>query len=63
MLSTAGEKMVKEGAWTADKGMWMATLVLLPFGLFLTYKATTDSSIFRMENYKLLFIRLFKKDK
>ena len=38
-------------------GMWMATFVLLPIGIFLTYKAMNDSQLFNMEYYN----RLLKK--
>ncbi|MDB5109914.1 MAG: putative permease YjgP/YjgQ family protein, partial [Mucilaginibacter sp.] len=34
--------------------------VLTPIGLFLSYKAATDSVIFDIEVYKRFFIRLFK---
>ena len=49
ILSITGEKMAKEGAISVFAGMWMATAVLTPIGLFFTYKATTDSSLFRMD--------------
>lgn len=52
ILSITGEKFVKEGVWEAVEGMWLATLILLPLGVFLTYKATRDSSIFEIESYK-----------
>src|SRR5690606_19437622 len=51
ILSITGEKMAKEGAISVFAGMWMATAVLTPIGLFFTYKATTDSSLFRMDAY------------
>jgi lipopolysaccharide export system permease protein len=31
--------------------MWMATYVLTPIGLFLTYKAMHDSQLFNKESY------------
>jgi len=37
--------------------MWMATYVLVPFGIFLTYKALHDSQLFNKEFY----YRIFKK--
>jgi len=38
--------------------MWLSAIVLLPIGLFLTYKATTDSKLFESEAYLKLFKRI-----
>jgi lipopolysaccharide export system permease protein len=32
-------------------GMWLATFVLLPIGMFLIYKAMHDSQLFNKEYY------------
>jgi lipopolysaccharide export system permease protein len=50
-FNTAGEKYVKENVMTAFSGMWMATITLVPVGIFLTYKAMHDSQIFNREFY------------
>lgn len=64
MISITGEKMAKEGAIEVENGMWMASAVLLPIGLFFTYKATSDSSFFRLDNYFHKIKKLFvKKEK
>jgi lipopolysaccharide export system permease protein len=61
ILSITGEKLVKEGKMPPYQGMWMATVILLPIGIFLTYKATSDSSLFDLDAYinpiKKLFVR------
>ncbi len=49
--STTGEKFAKENSLTPFTGMWMATFVLLPVGIFLTYKAMRDSRLFNMDSY------------
>ena len=45
----------------AYQGMWLATLVLMPVGIFLTIKATSDSTLFDIDAYinpiKNFFIR------
>lgn len=46
-----GEKMAKEGTVTPFFGMWLAVFILLPIGLFLTYKAMRDSQLFNKEWY------------
>ncbi len=60
IISTIGEKSVKAGNVNTVFGMWVAIIVLTPIGLFLSYKAATDSAIFDMESYKRFFTKLFK---
>lgn len=50
-FNTTGEKYAKENVMTAFGGMWMATLFLLPVGIFLTYKAMRDSNLMNKEFY------------
>jgi lipopolysaccharide export system permease protein len=49
--STMGEKFAKENTMSPFIGMWLATFVLVPIGLFLTYKAMRDSQLFNKEAY------------
>jgi lipopolysaccharide export system permease protein len=43
IMNMSGMKLVKEGELPAYIGMWISTAALVPFGIFLTYKSTTDS--------------------
>lgn len=61
MLSISGEQMVKENAVSAAFGMWFSTIVLFPIGIFLTIKATTDSSIFNLRAVADSLKTTFKK--
>lgn len=64
MISISGEKFAREGVLTPFWGMWLSALILLPVGVFLTYKATTDSAILNMDTYSNFFKRIrnrFKK--
>ncbi len=68
LLNNYGTKFVKQDVLTPIGGMWMATYILLPIGIFLTYKALHDSQIFNKESYsralkriKLLWQRLQNK--
>lgn len=65
VISISGEKFAKEGVWSVEKGMWMSSIILLPIGMFLTYKATTDSSLFEIDAYvgpiRRFFQRIFKR--
>jgi lipopolysaccharide export system permease protein len=50
--STSGEKFAKEGSWSMITGMWFSFLILIPVGIFLTYKAMNDSQVFNKDFYK-----------
>lgn len=58
VLSMMGEKFVKQSVVSAAQGMWFSAAVLIPLGLFLAYKATTDSSIMSSEAYMVFFNRI-----
>jgi lipopolysaccharide export system permease protein len=49
--TTVGEKFAKENTLTPFAGMWLAAFILVPIGLFLTYKAMRDSQLFNKEWY------------
>jgi lipopolysaccharide export system permease protein len=51
LLNNFGKKFVQQDVLTPIGGMWMATYVLTPIGLFLTYKAMNDSQLFNKEYY------------
>ncbi len=53
-----GEKLAENNVLTAFGGMWLSTAVLLPMGLFLTMKATSDSKIFSIDYYTKWLSRL-----
>jgi lipopolysaccharide export system permease protein len=58
ILSITGEKYAIEGVLPAYQGMWIAPLVLLPIGIFLTYKATIDASLLDVDAWIKFFINL-----
>ena len=49
IIDNAGYKMAREALWPVWQGMWLSSFVLLPIGVFLTYKAATDSALFNPE--------------
>ena len=51
VISLSGEKMTKEGTWDAIYGMWLPVFVLTPVAIYLTYKATNDTSLLDMDWY------------
>ncbi len=61
VFSMSGEKIAEEGSITPFMGMWMAIFVLLPMGIFLSYKAMNDSPLLSMEWYYKTAAKIFKK--
>jgi len=53
IISTVAEKSAKDGAISPILGMWMAIIILSPLAGFLTYKSTTDSALFDIDQYKI----------
>ena len=60
ILSFTGEKYTDEGVLPAWEGMWIAPAVLLPIGIFLTYKATIDASLLDIDSWIKLFYKIFR---
>lgn len=60
ILLIIGEKFAREDAWSMGEGMWFSSFVFLPLGIWLTYKAATDSGIMSMESYQIFFSKLFR---
>jgi lipopolysaccharide export system permease protein len=61
VIMISGEKFAREGVLLPHIGMWLPSFILLPLGIFLTYKATTDSVILNSDSYLLFFKNLFNK--
>ncbi len=61
ILSMTGEKYANAGTLPIYQGMWIASLVFLPIGIFLTIKATSDSPLFDIEAYTKFFQRIFNR--
>lgn len=60
IVSFTGEKYTAEGVLPAWQGMWIAPLMLLPIGIFLTYKATIDASLFDLDSWLAFFRKFFR---
>lgn len=57
MISVIGEKAAIEGSLSCSLGSWLATIIYLPFGLFLTLQATIDSSLLDADTWRRLFLK------
>ncbi|MCC7302997.1 MAG: LptF/LptG family permease [Bacteroidia bacterium] len=61
ILSITGEKFAKELIISPFFGAWAAPFILLPLGVFLSWKATTDSTLFDANAYLEPVAKLFKR--
>ncbi|MFH0865309.1 MAG: LptF/LptG family permease [Bacteroidota bacterium] len=61
VVSFTFEKMVREGVIPTYIGMWFPSVIFLPLGIFLTIKATSDSTLFDVYAYLGIFKRIFRK--
>ena len=59
ILDTLGYKMARDGVWVHWIGMWFSSMILLPMGIFLTYKAMNDSVILNTDTYTNFFKKVF----
>jgi len=51
VIDITGVKFARELYLDPAMGMWLSSLILLPLGIFLSYKATTDSVIMNADFY------------
>ncbi len=58
IVSIVGEKSAKEFVMDPWLGMWLASLVYLPLGIFLTHKATTDAPLLDNEAWQKVIKRI-----
>jgi len=58
VISMVGEKFVRENILPPFVGMWISTFLLVPMGIWLTYKAANDSVIMNIETYFSWFKKL-----
>lgn len=58
IIDNSGWKMARDGKVEVWQGMWLSSMVLLPLGVFFTYKAVGDSAVFDIDAYRNLFNRL-----
>ena len=58
IIDNTGYKMARDGYWEVWQGVWLSSAVLLPVGVFFTYKAVNDSSVFDLDSYLIWFKKL-----
>lgn len=62
VINTICIKAIREVA-LPPYGMWISTVAMLPLGIFLTLKATTDSSVFDKGTWRKLILKMFTRFK
>lgn len=59
VINTSGMKMARDGNINMALGMWISTAVLIPAGVYLTFMANRDSTVFNLDAYLSVLRRLF----
>lgn len=64
IFDNAGYKMARDGHAPVPFGIWLSTMIMAPLGVFVTYKAMNDSSVFDPDRIKLVMRKaLGRKEK
>lgn len=61
IVSTVAERMAEYGDLSMFLGVWLSSLILFPIGLFLTFKATSDSTLLDGDSWKKFFHSMFHR--
>ena len=61
VMNVGVENLSWSGKMNPYLAAWLPNLILLPFGVWMTYKALTDSQLFDAEKYKALFKPITKR--
>ena len=61
VIDMSGKKLAKDGVISPFIGTFISTMILLPIGIFLTWKSTKDSAIFNIDTYFETIKKFFKK--
>ena len=58
IFDNSGMRMARDGQWQVWFGQTISTMVLTPIAVFFTYKANKDSTVFNIDLYKAIVMRL-----
>ncbi|MDE5820989.1 MAG: LptF/LptG family permease [Paramuribaculum sp.] len=62
IIDNTGNKMARDARLEVWQGMWLSTAILLPLGIFVTYKAVNDSAVFNKDAYMNFFRKLLGRN-
>ncbi len=60
-LDLFAKNYAEDGSISPILGSWLATLVMMPLGIFLTRRATADKGVFNTDGFLLNFGTIFRK--
>ena len=63
IIDNSGMKMARDGKLPVWEGMWLSSAVLLPLGIWVTYKAVKDSAMFNADAWQRALRVLTGKNK
>ena len=62
-IGVAAENAAKKGAINPALGAWLSTLIMMPFGIYLTKRATADRGLMNISNKLAPLLKFFKRKK
>jgi len=62
VLNIMGEKLNKTGELSAILAAWLPNIVLIPFAIFISYKALNDSDFQGIKGITSKLFQAFKKE-
>ncbi len=61
IITITSQRIAIAGDIPVFLGVWLSSIIILPIGIFLTIKATTDSALLDGESWKKTFKKIFRK--
>ena len=58
LLDMTGMRMARDDNWTVWFGRSISVMVLTPMAIFFTYKANRDSTVFNVDAYRIIIMRM-----
>lgn len=62
-IGVAAENAAKKGAINPAMGAWLSTLIMMPFSIYLTKRATADRGLMNISNKLAPILKYFKRKK
>ena len=60
VIDTAGNNRATNGEWAPWAGVWLSSMVLAPIGIFLTWRAINDSTLFDIDAYRIGIVKAWR---
>ena len=62
-VGTFARNAAEDGSINPFVGSWVSNIIMLPIGIYLIIRASSDKSIINIDNFYNEFIQLFRKFK